>query len=372
MGLFNRPARPAPTEKHSFTDVIQNEGGNTKDRQLIAWRDPRTDFNTHAKLIVRRGEEAIFENGAGEWAVFPEGTECELHTQNIAFIRSFREALSGGRSRFPCRVYFVSTEDFEIPWGTLSPISYTCPLIGPGALLTGNGIYVIRVVDSAMFAKSILRDSESYSVEDMRDKMFHRIYKNISAIIARELEARQIASTSFSDSAEEISQLCIPKVQKLLDDYGIQLRDFTISLWLDEEQRQMYEQNVRAQRMDAQGAAFARDITAESKKKELETMGSDYMTIKGMDLLNTIAENPAGGIAGAGAGLGMGMAAGAAFGNVAQSLFSNVPQPNAPNTPPTGQPDPMESLKTMKQMLDAGLISQEIYDKKVAEILNRL
>ena len=132
MGLFHRPTVATPSSGHSFVDVIQNEGNNTS-RGLIAWRHPSTDFNTHSKLIVRKGEEAIFEDGASEWAIFPGGTECELHTQNIAVIRKFREFLSGGHSYFPCRVYFISTEEYEIPWGTVEPVGYTCPLLGEGA-----------------------------------------------------------------------------------------------------------------------------------------------------------------------------------------------------------------------------------------------
>ena len=40
--------------------------------------------------------------------------------------------------------------------------------------------------------------------------------------------------------------------------------------------------------------------------------------------------------------------------------------------PVAGQPDPMESLSKVKQLLDAGLITQQIYDAKVTEIMERL
>ena len=183
MGLFHRSTVTSPSNSHSFVDIIQNEGNNTG-RGLIAWRHYSTDFNTHSKLLVRRGEEAVFENGASEWAIFPGGTECELETQNIAVIRSFREALSGGKSYFPCRVYFISTEEFEIPWGTDDPVGFACPLIGEGAQLRGGGIYVIRVIDSETFVKKVLRDNESYTITDFQYKLFQRIYQKVAAIIS--------------------------------------------------------------------------------------------------------------------------------------------------------------------------------------------
>ena len=70
---------------------------------------------------------------------------------------------------------------------------------------------------------------------------------------------------------------------------------------------------------------------------------------------------------------------------MATTAFAN-PQPQQQAQPTAGfggqgrfgvnsaasQPDPMESLSKMKQLLDAGLITQEVYDAKVAEIMQRL
>ena len=294
-----------------------------------------------------------------------------MQTQNIAVIRSFREALSGGQSYFPCRVYFVSTEEFEIPWGTVDPIGYACPLLGAGTQLRGGGIYVIRIVDTETFVKKVLRDNNSYTTDNLKEKLFERVYQEIADIISSVLENNGINSMECSKKKKEIAQLCLPDIQKLLDAYGIMPVDFTVSLEVDEEQRQMYEQTIRLQRMSAQGEAQARIIGANSKVEEMQTMGNAYTTIKGMDMLQAIAENPgAGGVAGMGAGIGMGMAAGSTFANITQTVFSGNQNPQT--TAAVTQPDPMESLQKMKQMLDAGLIPQNVYDQKVAEILNRL
>lgn len=132
-----------------------------------------------------------------------------------------------------------------------------------------------------------------------------------------------------------------------------------------------------------------------------QTYGSSYQTIKGMELLKDMANNSGSdGIAGMGAGLGMGMAAGNIFGNIAQNIFSNTmpnQQPQQPQSNGTNNQsgnvssqvaNPMEELNNLKQMLDAGfitneqfelkrmliigMISQEQYDKKISEILSRI
>lgn len=371
MGLFNKPKSPFVSGGHSLlADVIQNEGGNTG-RGLIAWRDPRENFNTNSKLIVAKGEEAVFVNGGGEYVVFPGGGEYELKTQNKVFVRWFQEMLTGGASFFPCHVFFVSTEEFrQVEWYTPTPIGYTCPMIGEGTRLRGGGEYVVQVVDSMKFVVKMLRDNLSYDVDMLKKDLASRIYRDVSKIITGILNEKQVAAPYIQDFQEEMADLCKPKVQALLEPYGIQLNDFTIELEVDEEDLQDFKDKVRGQELAARGEARRRNIDARSKLQELQTMGSAYQTIKGMELLHDIANNPgAGGVASAGAGLGMGMAAGSAFGNVAQSVFSQqaVAQP-----PQAAQPDPLESLKKMKQMLDAGLITQQIYDAKVAEIMSRL
>lgn len=366
MGLFNRPAAEAPQQKRGFTDVIQNEGNNTG-RGLIAWRDPHEDFNTNATLVVNPGEEAVFVNRGDIEGVFPPGSYV-LKNQNVAIIRSFREALSGGRTTFPCRVFFVSTEEFNIKWGTMEPIGYTCPVFGPGVQLHGYGEYLVRVADSAAFIQKMVRDNQSYTDDDLSRKLVEYIYTDMAEIISRVLEENGINAMEVSKKVRVLSEQCQPRIQKLLDPYGIQLLNLSMALSMDEEQRQMYENSIRQKRMDAQGEAQARQIEAESKMQELNTMGAAYRTIKGVDILKDIANNPGGGeMAGMGAGMGMGMAAGNAFGSIAQNIFAGT-QP----APQPSQQDPMEVLKKMKQMLDAGLINQQQYDAKVAEVMSRL
>lgn len=398
MGFFGRSAASSTKRDQPFLDVIQNNGDNTG-RGLIAWRDPRTDFNTRSKLLVRKGEEAIFENGASEWAVFPSGTECSLHTQNIAFIRALREAFSGGETYFPCRVYFVSTEEFEIEWGTTDPIGYTCPIIGPGAQLRGGGVYVLKVSDSALFAVKCLRDNSSYTTSMLKVKLFERIYQDIADVVSRVLEETRTNCMEVSKRKKQISNDCKPGIQELLSPYGLTLVDCTISLEVDEAQRQLYEEKVRAASLESMGKA----ASIGTQVNALHQMGEAYMRIRGMDTLENMASNPgAGGVAAAGAGLGMGMAAGSAFADIASNVFGRVTQPvqaptsqfggesrfGAPNSsvPPTGaaggfgqtassapvQEDPVAVLSKLKRLLDADLITQAEYDAKKREIMSRM
>ena len=92
-------------------------------------------------------------------------------------------------------------------------------------------------------------------------------------------------------------------------------------------------------------------------------------------------------MAAAGAGMGVGMAAGGVFSNMAQQMFTHVQQSPVQSAAPQPQPqpsgrfvqsemqskeDPIETLRKLKTMLEAGLIPQEVYDTKMKEILSRM
>lgn len=101
-----------------------------------------------------------------------------------------------------------------------------------------------------------------------------------------------------------------------------------------------------------------------------------------------------------GAGMGMGMAAGSVFGSMANQMFepmsgrhrkeessvasplsapsgrftqqSSVQQPTSESAEAYAREDPVETLAKLKRMLEAGLIDQEEYDIKKAEVLRRM
>lgn len=154
---------------------------------------------------------------------------------------------------------------------------------------------------------------------------------------------------------------------------------------------------------ESQIAAITKGNLARGDKAAIDILGEDWGRQQAANILGDLARNPgAGGVGAMGAGMGMGMAAGSVFGNMANQMFAPMGQQQAqpaqqPMQPPTqpvssgrfapkGQPvqqaapqapqasaeDPFETLSKLKRMLDAGLISQQQYDTKVAEVMSRM
>jgi membrane protease subunit (stomatin/prohibitin family) len=294
--------------------------------------------------------------------------------------------LTGGMSTFTCQVYHVQTNEQKIDWGTSTPIEIRDFFLGGkfGLKTSIRGAAAFRVrfninEDDEACKKTFMRlmgDKSTYTVTDLGILFEAEIGQKISSVVGKELEnmtRQQQSIDGISSQLEDFSIALKPRFDELFATYGLEVINFSFyNLNVDED-------DTRKELMDrlVKGVHASTDV--------------GYNMAMQQELLENISVNPgAGGIASAGAGLGMGMAAGNAFAQMATTAFSNpqpqqAPQPQgfggqgrfgtggAPQQQPaSAQPDPMESLSKMKQLLDAGLIKQEQYDAKVAEIMSRL
>lgn len=402
MGLFHKN-----TNEYNFAGGSKNIRESLQEefvgKDVLVHLDPREDFNTGTVVTVNLGEEAMFVKNGEVVGVMSNGRH-ELSTENYPFLSRIRNMITGGVSTFHCRIYYVRTAHSIIPWGTPNGIQYQdnwfkCPTIA-----RGFGEYWISFKNIPKFVANLMGNQNVYTVAELQDAFNGQISSQITRVIAKRLglltQEREILA--FNDMSKELEQILQQDIQELLDDYGLELKRYFIeNLEIEEDERRAAAISTASM---ALAESRAKVQIAQGDVAAYQTYGSAYQTIKGMELLKDIANNPgAGGIASAGAGLGMGMAAGNVFGNIAQSVFSNVvPTPQAPKQPQSYGAgnrfgnnntqsqvnDPMEELGKLKQMLDAGfitneqfelkrmliigMITQEQYDAKINEIMNRM
>jgi len=110
------------------------------------------------------------------------------------------------------------------------------------------------------------------------------------------------------------------------------------------------------------------EITPSAKSaQELRDMGlidmQTYMQLQAADAMRDAANAPGGSLAGAGVGVGAGMTLGQMM---TQTMQGSGQAAQAPAE------DPMAKLQQLKKMLDAGLITQDEYDQKKADILAQM
>lgn len=380
MGLFHRNEKEANFAGGSknVMESIQRQN----DTGTLIYLDPRQDFNTNSVITVAPNEQAIFIKNGEFYGTLPSGRH-EVKTENYPLLSRIRNMLTGGMSTFTCQVYHVQTNEQKIDWGTSTPIEIQDFFLGGGfigvpTLIRGAAAFRVRFninEDDDASKRAFMRlmgDQSTYTVADLGIMFEAEIGQKISSVVGKTLESisMQRSINAISSQLEDFATVLKPRFGEVFVDYGLELVNFSFyNLNIDEtDERKKYLDRLIA-------AAHT----------------GSYDKAVQQELLKDVAVNPgAGGIASAGAGLGMGMAAGNAFAQMATTAFSNPqiqqpPQPQgfggqerfgtggAPQQhPASAQPDPMESLSKMKQMLDAGLIKQEQYDAKVAEIMSRL
>lgn len=380
MGLFHRNENEANFAGGSknVMESIQRQN----DTGTLIYLDPRQDFNTNSVITVAPNEQAIFIKNGEFYGTLPSGRH-EVKTENYPLLSRIRNMLTGGMSTFTCQVYHVQTNEQKIDWGTSTPIEIQDFFLGGGVigvptLIRGAAAFRVRFninEDDDASKKAFMRlmgDQSTYTVADLGIMFEAEIAQKISSVVGKTLEgiSMQRSINAISSQLEDFATVLKPRFDDVFVDYGLELVNFSFyNLNIDEtDERKKYLDRLIA-------AAHT----------------GSYDKAVQQELLKDVAVNPgAGGIASAGAGLGMGMAAGNAFAQMATTAFGN-PQPQQPpqpqgfggqgrfgtggtpqQQPASAQPDPMESLSKMKQLLDAGLIKQEQYDAKVAEIMSRL
>lgn len=396
MGIFKNQNETAYVggKKH-WTDVIKNTGSG----ELLLWRQPEEDFNTNSTLVVMPGEEAIFIKGGRVEQVFGNGT-YKLSTENYPFISRLKNAFSGGVSTFNCVVYFVrKAHTQEIKWGTDSPIQVRDKLLGIATKIRGRGIYKVQIKDPVIFLEKLVGSNINFQTQTDLDKYFtYEFQSKIKFIITKALNEADTELLGIEARLDEFSQQLKPYMNELLSEYGLVCTHFVVAaLDLDDDElRRRYDEigmGAYETVKQAQAEKLAKVELAQGDKAAMDTLGEDWARLQASNILGDLANNPgAGGVASAGAGLGMGISAGNVFGSMAQQMFApmntgnaqtniNAPavektgrfvQKNDMDTKASTADDPIKKIKQLKEMFDLGAITEEEFEAKKKEILDRM
>lgn len=345
MTLFKNPNESAYVggRKH-WTDVIKNTGNG----EYLIWRQPEEDFNTNSTLVVMPGEAAIFvKSGVIEQVFQQEGT-YKLSTNNYPFISRLRNAFSGGISTFNCVVYFVrKAHSVEILWGTDSPIQVRDKVLDVATKIRARGSYKVEVDNPEVFLKKLIGNNVIFQTQQELNKYFIQEFQSkVKSILARILNETDSELLGIDTRLDELSQSLQPHMQQIISEYGLKCVKFVVSA-ID------IEDDALRRRYDEIGMeALERRKMANVNKEVLEILGNDWGRVQDMEIQRTYAKNS--NLTGVVAGGTMGL-----FGTGGQQSASI--QGNTKTI--------AERLKELKELYEAGYITQEDFNKKKEAIL---
>ena len=328
-----------------ITEVIKN----TAPGAVLCFKYPNEDFNTGAQLIVAEYEEALFMKDGVIEQVFTAG-KYTLTTENFPFLTKLQSALlSGGVSRYSCKIYFVNTQHhLEQKWGTPDPVTVLDPYWQTYFQVQARGSYTVAVKEVKKFFLKFVGANAYASENDIKKNFRIAFVQNISDQLAEYITSSEEETIVICNKKKALADGVKGSLHEVLDEYGMELINFyieTIGVIEDENylsvvkmRRERQEKMFsREQRMEEARLDFAlsrerseaeRYISGQGAQADYERMkirdqdgGNGWARQETAEILHSAAENTGAGSAfiNAGIGLNVGRALGGMMADMANT-----------------------------------------------------
>ena len=386
MGLWDRITS-------QFIEIIEFLDDS---HDTLVWRFPvrGQEIKNGAKLVVREGQSAIFVNEGKMADVFGPGTYT-LTTQNMPILATLKGWKYGFNSPFKAEVYFVSsTQVTDLKWGTQNPIMLRDPEFGP-IRLRAFGIFTLKVVDPAKFLRNVTGTDSDFEV----DEILGQIRRTLVSRFTSSLGQAKIAALDLASNYDAISAKVKPAIAADFEDMGLAIPKFLIeNISLPPAVEKVLDTRSEMSilgNMNQYAAYQMANSIPDAAKAPNSMAGAGMGLAAGMNMGNQMAGMMGGMQPGMqqphmAAGVGMGPGGQPMMGGMmAQPGYQQQPQqgyapaqqqapqqaapapaPAAPAAP--AQPTMVERLQKLDALKGAGVLSEEEYAAKRAEILSEI
>jgi membrane protease subunit (stomatin/prohibitin family) len=301
MGLFD-------TLKNEFIDIIEWTDDAT---DIILWKFPRyqNEIKMNAKLTVRESQVAIFLNEGVIADVFPAGLYT-LNTQNMPLLATLKGWKYGFDSPFKADVFFINTKQFtNQKWGTKNPIMLRDAEFGP-VRLRAFGSFAFRVNDAGKFLKEVAGTNSEFTVDAIHEQLRNlAVTRGMDAVAESKIPVLDLAS-----NYDEVSAIIGDKIKPEFNELGLDLTKFLI-------------ENI----------SLPPEVEAAlDKRSSMGIIGNlgAYSQFQAANAMEAAANNPNGGLMGAGLAAGMGVGMMNQMGNIFQPQTVNPPAGGMTQPPP--------------------------------------
>jgi membrane protease subunit (stomatin/prohibitin family) len=266
--------------KGQFIDIIQFLDDS---RDTIVWRFPRqgNEIKMGAKLVCREGQAAVFENEGKIADVFSPGTYT-LETQNMPVLTDLKGWKYGFNSPFKAEVYFVGTRLYtDMKWGTQEPVTLRDKEFGM-VRLRAFGTFALQVTDPAKLLRQLVGTDPNFTTDEVEEFLRQKIVSEVGTALANS----NIPMLDLAANQQTIADTLAGTLTTSFADMGVSIPKFII-------------QNI----------SLPPEVSAAlDKRTEMGVLGDldKFTKFQAATAITEAAQNPGGGIAGAGVGLGVG------------------------------------------------------------------
>ena len=330
--------------------------------------------NTAAFIFSQAGIEQVitepggFEYRDGEASVFDDRDREEQGVLKMVLGQAARRVGYAGMSPLQKRVAFVNLREIRgIKFGTRGPLAYNDLFYGADLEVFAYGQLSLQVVDAERFIRNFLpANTYSYSLDDPRAR---------SMLIA-EFLASLIVATNALSSGVRISQLPshVNEIRHMILDEGD-----NAGTWQDRFGIKLVQVAIE----NIEFSDDSRELIKSYAKKKLDVSAYEGVSKQAADVAaqQMIAEGVRENGFGAAGGMVLGMGLAGMLNPRNASVESDAGAGRVPDTTESkGAPgdgaesartleDQIEAVKKFKELLDAGILTQEEFDAKKREIL---
>ncbi|GEL71268.1 SPFH domain-containing protein [Myxococcus virescens] len=324
----------------------------------IIYKYPENNVRMLTQLTVDADEVALFvKDGKVEGKLGPG--RHSLDTNNIPFLSRLIEGFTGG-NLFISEIFFVSTREFAgVKFG--GPIGdVRDPETGLGIGTMVYGDFSIRVTDPERLVVGLVGMGRTGN-DELLGWFKNQVLKVTRDRIAELLVKKRWPLLDVTSGAytEEIETEVISGLKPHVDGYGltvVRMGNFHVSI---------KEEDEATLKKLGKDVAYSR------------LAGGFQQYAQGQAMLGAAEGMAKGGNGGGGAGnalggMGMGMGFGMAQQFMNQQQHQQRPPEPAPAAPPADTRSPAQRLKEIKELKDAGVLSDEEYNAKRAELMKLL
>lgn len=303
MGLFEKL-------RNELIDIIEWVDDS---RHTLVWRFPRyqNEIKNGAQLIVRPGQTAVFVHRGQVADIFEPG-HYELKTDNLPILSTIAGWKYGFNSPFRSEVYFVSTKQItDLKWGTPNPIMLRDPEFGP-IRIRAFGTYALKAVDPKALLEELVGTDKVVDAEEVTELLRSIITSTFADVIG----SSNVAALDLASQYQEFGETLRLAVQEKIDDeYGLELPQlYIVNISLPEAVEKALDTRT------------SMGVIGDMNKFQQYQMGN---------AMTAAAENPSGGGAAEGMGLGLGFA-----------MAGRMMQPGLAGGPPGAAPPPPPPVAT--------------------------
>jgi membrane protease subunit (stomatin/prohibitin family) len=322
----------------------------------IVWKYPSENIKLGGQLVVNQSQEALFVKHGQALDLFGPGTHT-LVTGNIPLLGGLINLPFGGDTPFTAEVWYVNkTIKRDLKWGTKSPIVVIDPKYQIPISLRSFGRWGYKIIESRSFLQQIVGTLEKVSSETIYEYFISLLLQKFTKALSTILAKQGMSFFEVHMFLDEIGDFAKNELESEFNSFGIELISLDIeNVNIPSEEKEKI-QHVMNQRFEAEQLSGA-------------NIGQSYSTIKSFDVLQAAAENEggeAGGMMAAGLGLGVGAGVGAGVGQQMGSNISIKPEE-------TPEEDEFEKkLAKLKSLFDKGLITEDEYKEKRAQVLTEI